>query len=97
MAYNCDVCDGAEVAVLLMTNLQLGDTQAVGVACLPLWAVGFAEQFVGPIKPDEDAPIDLVPTESAPQPSGRRKGKAVKTTPETPDGDTETTEPPTGE
>lgn len=97
MAYNCDVCDGAEPAVLLMTNLTLGDTQAIGVACLPLWAVGFAEQFVGPIKPDdEDAPIELT-TEGAEKTTGRGKGKAAKTTPEAPDVIATPTEPPASE
>lgn len=95
MPYNCDVCDGAEPASLLMTNLALGDTMAVGENCLPLWSVGFAQMFVGPIKPDDDAPIDLT-TEGAPnQTAGRRKGKTAKATPEAPDVSATTAEPPT--
>lgn len=97
MPYNCDVCDGAEPAVLLMTNLALGDTQAVGVNCIPLWSVGFAEQFVGPIKPDDDAPIDLT-TEGAEKTTPRaRKSKAAKATPEAPDVIATTAEPPASE
>ena len=94
--YTCDVCN-TEQAILLMTNLQLGDTQAVGVECLPMWSVGFAEQFVGPIKPaDVDAPVDLVPTDK-PVTAGRRKGKAPETATEPEPADTAATEPPTGE
>lgn len=80
-----------------MTNLSLGDTQAVGVNCVALWSVGFAEQFVGPIKPDDDAPIDLTTEGAEVPPPGRGKGKVAKTTPEAPDVNATPTEPPASE
>lgn len=59
----CDNDDG-QAAVLLISNLGNGETQAVCGACLPVFALTLAAglnpdvQFVDP-----DAPIDLVPAE----------------------------------
>jgi hypothetical protein len=94
--YTCDIC-GAEPAILLQTNLAGGETMAVGEQCAPVFAVGLAEQFVGPLMPDTEGQIGLVPTEDVPQPSGRGKGKAAKTAPEAPDAVAAQAEPPSGD
>lgn len=55
----CDGCEGAEPAVMLLTNLDTGDVVALGPTCLPLWASSIAETLTA----DDDAPIGHTPTD----------------------------------
>jgi hypothetical protein len=58
MAYPCDAEDG-NAAVMLITNLENGDTFAACGQCFPVWVAAAAEQFTSTRgEPDGPAPDD---------------------------------------
>ena len=68
---NCDLCE-VEPAVLMVTNINDGDTLTVGANCVAPWAMAMAGIAEGP--PEQPEP-------PAPKSNGR-KTKAIPAPPE---------------
>jgi hypothetical protein len=66
---NCDTC-GSEPGVMMVTNLQNGDTQAIGARCLPSWAHALFAQLGGQNVPDEVKQAERERGPEFPEPPG---------------------------
>lgn len=90
MAYPCDSEDG-NAAVMLITNLDNGDTFACCGRCFPVWVASAAQQFAAardvvdvPLPPDGQDPAGTGQAEPspadpdpAPDPAPRPRSRAL--------------------
>lgn len=77
----CDIC-GQELATMMVSNLENGDTLGIGGACVVGWLRGTADIMDPPTKPNRkgSAPPDPAGNdgETAPNKARRPRGKAQR-------------------